>query len=101
SDDDGPAAHALLARLEKIAGRVIVNGMPTGVEVCASMVHGGPFPATNRPEASAVGASALRRWCRPVAWQNVPDKLLPLELQEANPRKIARVVDGAAVVAPR
>jgi alpha-ketoglutaric semialdehyde dehydrogenase len=99
SEDDGPAAHALLARLEKIAGRVIVNGMPTGVEVCASMVHGGPFPATNRPESSAVGASALRRWCRPVAWQNVPDKLLPLELQEANPRKIVRVVDGRYVPA--
>lgn len=94
----GPNDGYLLPRLAETlaarAGRVVFNGVTTGVEVCAAMHHGGPFPATNRPETTSVGAAAIRRWCRPVAWQNAPDALLPPELQEANPRNVFRVVDG-------
>lgn len=90
-DPDAPAVMALLAAR---CGRVIVNGVPTGVEVCAPMVHGGPFPACNRPESTAVGPLAIRRWCRPVCFQNVPESLLPEELHERNPLEIERLVDG-------
>jgi 2,5-dioxopentanoate dehydrogenase len=65
------------------AGRIIMNGVPTGVRVCASMVHGGPFPACNRPDTTAVGPAALARWCRPVCYQNTPPELLPSELQQS------------------
>jgi NADP-dependent aldehyde dehydrogenase len=72
------AADLLLAR----AGRFIVNGVPTGVEVSPAMVHSGPIPACNRPDSTAVGPHAIRRWCRPVCYQNVPPHLLPDELRD-------------------
>ncbi len=59
------------------AGRIVVNGVPTGVRVCGAMVHGGPYPATNRPDTSAVGPLAMERWCRPVCVQGCPEELLP------------------------
>lgn len=67
--------------LSKIAGRVVFNGVPTGVRVSAAMVHGGPFPATNQPHSTAVGARAIERWCRPVCFQNAPPEVLPTELR--------------------
>lgn len=67
--------------LSRIAGRVIANGVPTGVRVAGGMVHGGPFPASNRPETTAVGPWSLMRWCRPVCWQNWPESLLPKGLR--------------------
>lgn len=76
------------------AGRLIFNGVPTGVRVATGMVHGGPFPATNVPHTTAVGPRAIERWCRPVCWQNCPDGLLPEELRDGNPRGVMRVVDG-------
>jgi len=76
------------------AGRIILNGPPTGVRVATSMVHGGPFPATNAPHTTAVGPRAIERWCRPVCYQNCPDGLLPPELQNANPRGVWRTVNG-------
>jgi NADP-dependent aldehyde dehydrogenase len=76
------------------AGRLTFNSVPTGVRVCTSMVHGGPFPATNRPDTTAVGPLAIERWCRPVCFQNCPDALLPPELQDANPMGIWRTVNG-------
>lgn len=82
SPDDLALARRLLERFTPTAGRVIVNGVPTGVRVAESMVHGGPFPATNRPESTAVGPHALSRWCRPVCWQNVPEALLPGALKD-------------------
>jgi NADP-dependent aldehyde dehydrogenase len=84
----------LAQQLEQLAGRVIFNGFPTGVEVGHAMVHGGPYPATCAPATSSVGALALRRFIRPVCFQNVPDHLLPVELQNANPRGIWRTVNG-------
>lgn len=82
---------ALVTALQSRAGRLIFNGFPTGVEVCTSMVHGGPFPATSDGRSSSVGTLSIGRFCRPVAWQSFPDAALPPELQEANPLGIKRM----------
>lgn len=79
--DDREQAWPAWARLEERVGRVIYNGVPTGVEVCSAMVHSGPYPSCSRPDSTAVGSAAMRRWCRPVCYQNVPEQLLPLELR--------------------
>ncbi|PLZ01572.1 aldehyde dehydrogenase (NADP(+)) [Burkholderia sp. WAC0059] len=91
---DENIARTLLSALERKAGRILFNGFPTGVEVSYAMVHGGPFPATSDSRTTSVGASAIERFLRPVCYQDVPDKLLPLALQEANPLGIWRLVDG-------
>lgn len=94
----GAPDEALAGRVQQVleqrVGRLIYNGVPTGVEVCAAMVHGGPYPATNQPDTTAVGPLAIRRWCRPVCYQNTPDQLLPAELRNGNPLKIRRMVNG-------
>jgi NADP-dependent aldehyde dehydrogenase len=87
-------ARDLLRVLERVAGRVIVNGFPTGVEVCHSMQHGGPYPATTDSRTTSVGASAIQRFVRPVAYQDMPAELLPEELRDDNPLGILRLVDG-------
>jgi NADP-dependent aldehyde dehydrogenase len=84
----------LVSILEQKAGRLIVNAFPTGVEVCPSMQHGGPYPATTDPRSTSVGAAAIHRFARPVAYQNFPESLLPVELKDGNPRQIWRLVDG-------
>ena len=91
--DELEANRALLDALERLAGRILVGGMPTGVEVCASMHHGGPFPATTDPRATSVGTGAIERFTRPVAYQGFPDALLPIELQDRNRRAVQRTVD--------
>ncbi|HRG08117.1 MAG TPA: aldehyde dehydrogenase (NADP(+)), partial [Cyclobacteriaceae bacterium] len=63
------------------AGRLIINGVPTGVEVCPAQMHGGPFPATTDSRFTAVGTDAIKRFVRPVAFQNFPESLLPDELK--------------------
>ncbi|MFP3693435.1 aldehyde dehydrogenase (NADP(+)), partial [Burkholderia sp. SIMBA_048] len=68
-DADTDAARALLPVLERKAGRILANGYPTGVEVSHAMVHGGPFPATSNPASTSVGATAIRRFLRPVCYQ--------------------------------
>ena len=73
-------ARALLPVLERKAGRILANGFPTGVEVCDSMVHGGPYPASTNFGATSVGTMAIRRFLRPVCYQNLPGDLLPSEL---------------------
>jgi acyl-CoA reductase-like NAD-dependent aldehyde dehydrogenase len=85
---------ALLPRLREIAGRVIYNGWPTGVAVAWAMNHGGPWPATTSAAHTSVGATAIRRWLRPVCYQSLPDELLPEGLTEANPWRLPRRVDG-------
>lgn len=86
------AAHgSLVQALQQRAGRLIFNGWPTGVEVCNSIVHGGPFPATSDGRSTSVGTMAIYRFCRPIAWQSFPDAALPAELQEANPLGIKRM----------
>lgn len=79
---DHAVAAELLPELELLAGRVIVNGWPTGVDVGQAMVHGGPFPATTAPATTSVGGRAVERWLRPVVYQNVPTTLLPSELRD-------------------
>lgn len=76
SPEDVAAARRFLATGRFGAGRIIFNGVPTGVRVCESMTHGGPWPATNRPDSTAVGPRAIERWCRWVSWQNAPGVLL-------------------------
>jgi 2,5-dioxopentanoate dehydrogenase len=89
------AAHAsLVAILELKVGRLVFNGFPTGVEVCAAMQHGGPYPATTDARSTSVGTAAIGRFARPVAYQNWPSTALPPELQNANPRRVWRMVDG-------
>jgi NADP-dependent aldehyde dehydrogenase len=89
-----PDAASLLDVGARHAGRVIVNGFPTGVGVGWSMQHGGPWPSTTSSATTSVGAAAIERWLRPVAYQTVPDDLLPAALRESNPLDIPRRVDG-------
>ena len=84
----------LFSILQQKVGRLIFNGVPTGVEVCHSMHHGGPFPATTDGRFTSVGTAAIKRFARPVSFQNCPDALLPDELKKDNPLKIVRIVDG-------
>ena len=93
---DELATHReLVALLETKAGRLILNGFPTGVEVCHAMTHGGPYPSTADGRSTSVGTRAIERFLRPVSFQNFPDAALPDELKEANPLGIWRLVDGA------
>ncbi|TWR27250.1 aldehyde dehydrogenase (NADP(+)) [Mucilaginibacter achroorhodeus] len=94
TDADFTAHPKLIQMLPSLTGRVLFNGVPTGVEVCASMVHGGPFPATTDSRFTAVGINAAKRWVRPVCFQNCPDTLLPMALQQANPTNIWRLFNG-------
>ena len=80
--------------LKNKVGRIIFNSAPTGVEVCPSIFHGGPFPATTDSRFSSVGSSAIVRWVRPVCFQNWPQSMLPAELQNDNPLGILRKVNG-------
>ena len=80
-DEDITLAQRLLPVLERKAGRLLVNGFPTGVEVCDAMVHGGPYPASTNFGATSVGTLAIRRFLRPVCYQNMPDALLPGDLR--------------------
>jgi NADP-dependent aldehyde dehydrogenase len=84
----------LVAQLSERAGRIVFDGFPTGVAVTHGMHHGGPYPACSNPLHTSVGATAIRRWLRPVAFQNAPASVLPPELQDANPLEIWRRVDG-------
>jgi NADP-dependent aldehyde dehydrogenase len=84
----------LVSILERKVGRLIINGFPTGVDVCHSMIHGGPFPATTDSRTTSVGTNAVYRFTRPVSYQNFPDQLLPDELKESNPLKILRMYNG-------
>jgi alpha-ketoglutaric semialdehyde dehydrogenase len=79
--DDHADASVLMPLLVRKAGRVLANGYPTGVEVADSMVHGGPYPASTNFGATSVGTLAIRRWLRPVCFQNMPDALLPEDLR--------------------
>ena len=90
----------LIALLETKAGRLVFNGYPTGVEVSPAMHHGGPYPATGDPKFTSVGTAAIFRFLRPVCYQNFPNEALPPELQDANPRKIWRIVDGTLTREP-
>ena len=87
-------AGELLDALETISGRVCINGFPTGIEVCDSVHHGGPYPATTDAQHTSIGTAGISRWGRPVSYQNTPDALLPDALKNANPLGLLRLVDG-------
>lgn len=87
--------HATLVHaVSNFCGRLVLNGVPTGVEVCQSMQHGGPYPATTDSRFGSVGADAIKRFCRPLCYQNWPNALLPDALKDENPLQIWRVVNN-------
>ena len=94
TDNDLEKNKNLLEIATTIAGRVLLNGVPTGVEVCDSMVHGGPYPASTDSRFTAVGVKAVKRWLRPISFQNWPDHLLPNYLQNKNELGIWRTING-------
>ncbi len=90
--DDHRAARELIPLLERKSGRILANGWPTGVEVGHAMVHGGPFPATSDARMTSVGVGAIDRFLRPVCYQDLPDALLPPDVQDANPLGLPRLI---------
>lgn len=84
----------VIFNLENKCGRILFNGVPTGVEVCHSMQHGGPFPAATDSRFTSVGTGAIKRFVRPVCFQDCPSVILPEELKDENPLEILRVVNG-------
>ncbi|CAM1342501.1 aldehyde dehydrogenase (NADP(+)) [Tenacibaculum aestuarii] len=95
SDDNEVANYpTIIAALQNRVGRIIFNGVPTGVEVCPSMVHGGPYPASTDSRFTAVGVNSIKRWVRPFSYQDWPNNLLPDELKNENPIQILRSVNG-------
>lgn len=93
-DTDFETFADLVPVLEEKAGRLLVNGYPTGVEVSDAMVHGGPYPATSDARGTSVGTLAINRYLRPVCFQNYPQSLLPEALRDENPLNILRLVNG-------
>ena len=94
TDTDITGNDELVEEVKNICGRFILNSVPTGVEVCLSMQHGGPYPATTDARFTSVGADGIKRFARPVAFQNWSNQLLPDELKNENPLGIWRTVDN-------
>jgi 2,5-dioxopentanoate dehydrogenase len=94
SDNDFMSNPELIEEVKNICGRFILNGVPTGVQVCLSMQHGGPFPATTDSRFTSVGADGIKRFVRPVAFQNWENEFLPDELKNENPLHIWRTVNN-------
>jgi 2,5-dioxopentanoate dehydrogenase len=84
----------LVKALERRVGRIVFNGFPTGIEVCAAMHHGGPYPATTDVHFTSIGTASIDRFVRPVCYQSSPQEALPIELRDKNERGIWRLVDG-------
>ncbi|MFK7742614.1 MAG: aldehyde dehydrogenase (NADP(+)) [Planctomycetota bacterium] len=92
--DDFASSQGVIDALRNRVGRLIANGVPTGVEVSPAMVHGGPYPAASDARFSAVGATSITRWVRPACWQDWPQDQLPEQLRDSNPLGIERLVNG-------
>ena len=95
NEEDLSGAGELIAALSCFSGRVCVNGFPTGIEVCDSVHHGGPYPATTDAQHTSIGTAGISRWGRPVSFQNTPQPLLPEALKDTNPLGLLRLVDGS------
>ena len=93
-NNDTFLTQEIIDALELKVGRIIFNGVPTGVEVCESMTHGGPYPASTDSRFTAVGINSIKRWLRPVSFQDFPQSLLPEELKNGNPLNIKRNING-------
>jgi NADP-dependent aldehyde dehydrogenase len=91
---DEPAVAEVVPSLERLAGRLVANGWPTGVEVSHAMVHGGPFPATSDGRSTSVGSLAIERFLRPVCYQDFPDSLLPGALRRGGQQGLPHRLDG-------
>lgn len=100
TDDDLAAAQDLVDVLGRVAGRIVFNGYPTGVEVSHAIHHGGPYPASSDVRFTSVGTAAIFRFARPVCYQACPPALLPPELRDENPLGISRLIDGRATRDP-
>jgi 2,5-dioxopentanoate dehydrogenase len=94
TEEDFSGNSDLIETIQQHCGRLILNGVPTGVEVVASMQHGGPYPATTDSRFTSVGEDSIRRFTRPISYQNFPDHLLPEALQDANTLGYWRLVNG-------
>lgn len=94
TDEDLADHGALIATIQKKCGRIIFNNFPTGVEVCKSMNHSGPFPSSSTIQFTSVGSDSIKRFIRPLSYQNWPDAFLPEELKNSNPLGIWRTVNG-------
>jgi alpha-ketoglutaric semialdehyde dehydrogenase len=94
TNEDLAANRELVAIIQSKCGRIIFNNFPTGVEVCKSMHHGGPFPSSSNSQYTSVGADSIKRFVRPMSFQNWPDEFLPDELKNSNPLGIWRTVDN-------
>ncbi|RYZ36517.1 MAG: aldehyde dehydrogenase family protein [Sphingobacteriales bacterium] len=101
TSDDLREYQDVIGKMTEKVGRLIYNSVPTGVEVCHAMVHGGPFPATTDGRATSVGTEAIRRFVRPVCFQDCPDEFLPDALKDSNPLGIMRKVDGVYIAAKK
>ncbi len=88
----------VISALQNRVGRIIFNGVPTGVEVCPAMVHGGPYPASTDSRFTAVGIHSIKRWVRPFSFQDWPNNLLPSELKNENPLGISRLINGEQTI---
>jgi len=93
-DDEIQKYSALIDALQNRVGRIIFNGVPTGVEVCPAMLHGGPYPSSTDSRFTAVGIHSVKRWVRPFSFQSWPNELLPNELKNENPLGITRLLNG-------
>lgn len=94
---DGNVGRRLSAILEQRVGRLVFNATPTGLELCPSLVHGGPYPASMGVDGTSVGPDAAERWLRDVAYQNAPEAVLPKELRKGNPLGVTRLVNGVRI----
>ena len=93
-EEEASSYSGIISALQNRVGRLIYNGVPTGVEVCPSMVHGGPYPASTDSRFTAVGINSIKRWVRPFSFQDWPNALLPNALKNENPLGISRLVNG-------
>lgn len=94
---DSNIGRRLAATLEHRVGRLVFNATPTGLELCPSLVHGGPYPASQGVDSTSVGPDAAGRWMRDVSYQNAPEAVLPKELRSGNPLGVTRFEDGKTV----
>ena len=94
TEEDLATHSALIRLLEKKVGRLIFNGFPTGIEVCAAMHHGGPYPSTTDSHFTSIGTGAILRFGRPICYQNFPQSALPEELRNENTTGVWRLVDN-------
>ena len=100
TEGDIQAHPEIVEALSTKVGRILFNGVPTGVEVCDSMQHGGPYPASTDQRTTSVGTAAIGRFVRPIAYQSWPDNLLPDPLKNSNPLGLWRVVNGDLTKSP-